>query len=576
MRPPRLLAVSVAALALLAGVGRAGTPLRLIPAEADFVLQVHDPVRALDAVKNLDVLSKVTSLAAIKEQLDSTSARRLRQFVAYFEKSLGDKWPALVGRLASGGAALGLKYGNPNPPLVLVVQGSDEALLEKVLATAVEVLEAELARQESKEKVEKGDYHGVPGFKLGDLWAARAGAALVIANRKEAMQKAIDLHLGREKQSLADHPGLREAAGLLPKSPLASGWLNMVPVQKSPAGKDLYKSPRDNPQLTVLFGQYLDVLGRTPFLCGALSGEKDEFRLTIRAPRGRDGMGSDRLLHLPPKGEPGCRPLLQPKGVLYSSSYYLDFASLWKDRDQLFNKAQADGLAGFEKNSGRFLGGVKISTLLESAGPYQRLVVAHQAARPYKREPLIRLPAVAFVSELRQPERFGRAVDTLLRTAAIFATDTFKVEMKEEKHRDHAIVAYRFNEKAEVKEDVNDLRYNFTPCFVRVGNQFVISSTVELCKQLIDELAKVSPASEMPRRVSGQDRIYSRGFADYLEVIEDQLITQTILDQAVPPGEAKKQAEEVVALLRGLGSLSTSVEFRSKQVRFDVRVKLGK
>jgi hypothetical protein len=349
----------------------------------------------------------------------------------------------------------------------------------------------------------------------------------------------------------------------------------MGPVQNSPAGRDLYKSPRDNAQLTVLIGKYLDVLGRTPFVCGALTAEKAEFRLTVRAPRGADGMGPDRLLHLPPKGEPGCRPLLEPKGVLYSSSFYLDVASIWKDRDKLFNKVQADGLTSFDKNSGRFLGGVRLSTLLETAGPYHRFVAVAQSTRSYKREPLVRLPAFAFVSELREPERFGRAMETLLRTAAILATDTFKLELKEEKHRDHDIVAYRFSEKAEVRDDVNDLRYNFTPCFVRVGNQFAICSTVELCKQLIDVL-KDDMRSDRVTLASGADRFYSAGLAGYLRDIDDQLVTQTILDQAVPPAEARKQVDQIIQVLRGLGSLSTGLEFREKRFSFDVRVKLAK
>ena len=61
-----------------------------------------------------------------------------------------------------------------------------------------------------------------------------------------------------------------EAAALLPQRPLASAWLNMAPIQQSPAGKEFYKSPRDNAQLTVAVGAYLDLLGRSPFVCAPL------------------------------------------------------------------------------------------------------------------------------------------------------------------------------------------------------------------------------------------------------------------------------------------------------------------
>jgi hypothetical protein len=553
------------------------SPLRLIPAQANFVVQIPQPARLVESIRTLDLLEKVAALSAIKEQLDSTSARRLGQFVAHFEKSLGMKWPALVARLGAGGAALGVKSVENNAPLVLVIQGDDEKLLEKFLATTIEIVESELARQESKEKIEKGDYHGVPGWKIGSgLWLARAGSALVVSNNKDAIKLSLDLYLGKEKQSLVDHAPLVESAKLLPKAPLVSAWLNMVPVQKTPAGKELYKTPRDNGQLTVLFGGYLDLLGRTPYLAAGLTREKDGFLLTIRAPRGYEGMGPDRELHLPAEGQPGSKALLEPKGVLYSSSFYLDIARIWKDREKLFPKVQADGLTNFDKNSGRVLAGAKLSTLLESVGPYHRLVVVNPSKPPYKREAKVRVPAFAFIPELRQADRFARSMDTLLRTGALFLSETFKMELAEEKYKGHDIVGYRFDEKAEVKEDVNDIRYNFSPCFARVGNHFLFCSTIELGRELIDLLAaeEKSPGKGHPSRA--REQFYSAGFADLLRAIDDQLITQTILDQAVPPADAKKQVDELIELVRDLGWLTSEARFDARRFRFDLRVRLKK
>src|SRR5262245_16263176 len=222
----------VVSLALCGGAVYAGeqppSPLRLIPAEADLVLHVSRADRLVEAVRHLDLLNQLTTLAAVQEQLDSTSARRLRQLLAYFEKTMGKKWPALVERLTSGGAVLAAKFGSSNRVL-LVIQGDDEKLLEKFVATAVTVLEGELARQESKVRIEKGSYHGIPGFKLGDFHVARAGSAVVVANHKDALARALNLHLGKDKKSVLDLPAYAEAGKLLPPNPLVSAWLNMAP-----------------------------------------------------------------------------------------------------------------------------------------------------------------------------------------------------------------------------------------------------------------------------------------------------------------------------------------------------------
>jgi len=574
------------------------SPLRLIPAEADLLLHIRQPARLLDSVQKQDVVGKLQALPAIKEQLDGTAARRLRQILAHFEKTLGAKYPDLIDRLAGGGIALATKFGNKQPTLV-IVQGKDEKLMQQFLECGVEVIEAELSRQDAKQKVQKGEYLGIPGYRIGDLYLARVDATLVVSNNKDAMARALQLHRGKEGSpkrergsangSLATHPAIVEAGKLLPAKCLATMWINMEPAHQSEAGKNLYKSPRDEPLLTVLFGSYLDVLGRTPYVCAGLVEETNGYTITLRAPRGRESMGPDRLLHQPPDGQPGSRPLLEPKGVLYSTSFYRDVASIWKDREKLFPKGVADNLTKSDKSSGLALGGVKLSRLLESVGPYQRVVVVNQGKTTYKKQPQSRIPGFALVSELRDPEGFGKRMDSLLRVGGLFLTAQLKLELKEETYKDIKLVAYRFDEKAVLKDDATYSRFNYTPCFARVGNQFIFSSTVELGRDLVDLLLieQKSPSKSDPglggARGGGPsfsqtavDRYYANGFADLLQTQEDALITQTILDQAVPPGEAKKQVEAFIRLVRTTGGMTTSASFEAKTTRFDIQFRLRK
>src|SRR6185437_8166875 len=116
------------------------------------------------------------------------------------------------------------------------------------------------------------------------------------------------------------------------------------------------------------------------------------------------------------------------------------------------------------------------------------------------------------------------------------------------------IVGYRFDDKTEPKEgdvlkqDVNDIRFNFSPCYVRVDNQFLLCSTIELCRELIDILVaeKKNPSKS---KLPASDRFSAAGFAQLLGGVKDQLIAQTILDQAVPPGEAREQVQAFIKLV---------------------------
>lgn len=572
MLRPRLLAPALlllAATSLRADDAKAPpSPLRFVPAEADLVLHVAEPKKAADTLRALELLDQLQQFAAAKEALDGTAARRGRQLLAYVEKRLGGKWPELLDRLAGGGLVVASKLGN-NAPALLVAQSRDEEALKKAVPVFVALLESELERQESKEKVVKVTEHGVETYRVGDgFFMARAGSALLVSNKKSAIQAALKLHLGKETRRLVDDESYRDAMKLLPKGPLATAWLNMKPVQQSPEGKDLYKTPRDNFLLTLVFGGTLGVLGQTPSFAGGLYAKPDGFEITFRAPRGLEGMAGDAALHVAPEGKATCRPLLEPKGVIYSSTFYYNAKALWTDREKIFPKAIADQLATFEKTSGRQFGGVKISTLFESLGSNHRFVVAAPGKSVYKTQPNQKLPAFAFVAEMAKPDTFARNIDTLLRFGALAATGTFGVKLKEEKHNGVEVVAYRFDEKAKVPADAENLRFNFTPCFARVGEQMVFASDVGLCREIIDLLVGEREAES--NRVRPRDRYYSAGLAELGAAFEDTLLAQTILDQAVPAADARKEVEGLLKLVRGLGVLTTSSRFEAKQARYDI------
>jgi len=395
-----------------------------------------------------------------------------------------------------------------------------------------------------------------------------------LSNNEKALRAGLDRHLGRDKKSMAEVPGVAEAAKLLPPEPLVSAWLNMDTVRQSPEAKAAYKSPpRDDPNLTVLFGHYLDLLGRSPFVCAGIYRGKDGFTTTIRMPRGRDGMGADRLLHVPPAGQPGSRPLLEPKNVVYSESNYLDISAIWKDRAKLFNEKQVQALEKFDKQATPFMAGAKVSKLLAQAGPYYRFVAAHQPKVGYKTTPKISIPAFALVWELREPEAFAKSMETVLRGAALLGGAQADLKLVEEKYKDCKLIGYRFPEDKPLKGDVNDLRFNFSPCFTRVGDQYVVCSTIELCRELVDLLHEEGSTPTRGDASPARVRLYASGGAAYLQTIEDLLVTQATLDQALTPKEARDQVKTFLELVRQLGALSLGSRFDDKTFRYDIRLR---
>jgi hypothetical protein len=577
MRLFRHLVGGLACLAILSAAARADAPpdpLRLVPEQADLFVKVEQPRRLVEAGTSSELFQAVRALPQVREFYDSTNAHRFYQLVGYLEKELGAKWPDLLDKLAGGGAVLAVKFGD-NAPALLVVQGTDEPLMARFYQTALDVLAQELARQESQGKIEKGSYRNVETVHLGDFHAARAGAALLISNKEAGLKLALDQHLDGGKKSLAGVASVKDAAKLLPPHPLARLWLNLETVKQNPQAKEVFTSPRNDVNLTVAFGGMIDVATRSPYLTAGLYQEKDGFLATVRLPAGRDGASADFGLHVPPADSRGLLPLLEPKGVVYSSSFFLDVSRIWDDRAKLFNEKQAKAVEESGKNTGLRLVGLSPDKILKQAGARHRIVVVDQPKSAYKEAPPAQpIPAFAFITEMREPEDFSRSMGSALRAAALFGGQQFKLKLTEEKHGDYQIVGWRFPVNVSVDSDAGNLRFNFSPCFVRVKDQFVACSTLEMCHELIDLLDKETKTKGPVAAVNS--RIYGAGGAALLRTAEDILVTQAVLGQAVTPEDAREQVKALVELVRKLGTVDQEVVYEAKQFRYDFRWKMGK
>jgi hypothetical protein len=550
-------------------------PLRLVPAKADILLKIERPRNLIETVLSLDAFQQLQRVALVREYYDSTNARRLFQLLGYLEKRLGADRLELLDRLAGGGAVLAVQVGADPPPVLLVIQGRDAKLLAQFLKVAEEVLNQELARQESKVRLEHFSYRGAEVLHLADqLYAAQAGSALLLANKEQTLKAALDLSAGMGK-SITTNPGIAAAHKLLPPRPMIWAWLNLETIREQEKVKEVVPQIELNPVLGPFVAAWIDTARRSPFLCASLSRQERGFLATVRLPRGLDGMKEAAAVYLP-RGPEAAPPLLTPKDVQFTAAYYLDLGRFWKEREKLLSPEALKQLNKFEKNSGRFLGGVKLGTLLSQTGTHQRFVqVVQKPSTVYKRKPKQPVGTFALVQEMRDPA-FAKSMDTVLRSAALFASfaTPYSVKMVEEKYQGCKIVSYRFPEDRKVPADVNDIRFNFTPSFVKVGNQFVLSSTVELARELVDVLQKEA-GQKRDSAAAVRMRAYAPGIAAGVRAGADALVTQLVLGQALSPAEARQQVDSLVHIVEGLGSQELNSTYSRNEHRLDLRFDLG-
>ncbi len=545
-------------------------PLRFVPDQANAIAKIEDPASAYETIYALPLVKELQKLDFTRDLYESTNFRRFQQLVSYFERELDCDKYELLDRLAGGGVVVAARL-EKNPKVLAVVQAKDAKLLQKFVDVALTITEKELARQGVKVKPARKQYRNHMVVKFGDkLTVGIADSALLFASSPAVLKAAIDCSLDPQKADVTSLPALQQARKTLGR-PLAWGWLHLEDLRKQPKVADGFKTALNQAILTFLVGGIVDVSSRAPFACGGIYHDKNEIRLTVKMDRGMKGMKTAALLL--PENKEGSLPILRTPSTIASSSFYLDLGRLWDNRYKLLDKEQLKGLDKLEKNSGRFTAGIKLAKLLHGVGTHHRTLLGQPDLKTYKRTPKDRVPSFALVASLRDP-KIGKSLETVIRGAALLGTFAIGMKMETEEIGSHKLTTYRFDESREFKQDKNSIRFNFSPCFARVGDQFMVASTVQLGRELIPAISKQQ--SKTYSTASCQSKVFGNAAANLARLFEDQLMTQAVLGQALSPKDARDQINKLIKIYGDLGVIDQTFNYSPDTFRYDLRFNLGK
>jgi hypothetical protein len=159
-------------------------------------------------------------------------------------------------------------------------------------------------------------------------------------------------------------------------------------------------------------------------------------------------------------------------------------------------------------------------------------------------------------------------MNSVLRSTALLATFAVGLQLKEESYKDCDMVSYYFSESKKVDADTANIRFNFTPTYVAVGDQFVVSATKELARDLIDAI-KAENKSQ-PNRAVMRTQVLASGLVEVARASEDVSLTQLILAQALPPNTAKEEYRAILDLFERLGTLQLQEVWGANDFRYDI------
>jgi hypothetical protein len=562
-------------------------PVRLVPPSTDLIVKIDRPRVIADLAVNLVSRPELGGFRGYRDYFESTNYQLFKQLVGHFERELGNRWADLLDELAGDGVVLAIKFEKNGPaPTLVIIQGHDPKLLAKFFQKALDVAQQEQARQGIHDGYTRDSYRDTETLHRGDkIHSALLGSAFVYSNTAARLHDAIDLYLDSSKGSLLAKKEYADAKQLVPGDALVWAWVNLEFAHKSEELKPIFALPANFFPFHVAFGGLIDSLRRSPYLVTAIKADVGGGTLSLRLPAGTSGMHELVHAHVPRSADRWAAPLLEPDGVLYSASYYLDLAEFWKQRAVLLPADQLKQIEDGNKKSAVFLAGNQFSKFLEMEGPRQRFVVARQKVTGYSMKPNAQQPAFALVTELRDPEAFTKAIDAPIKTGAFLAGLRIPMAAFEEERGGTKILGYKFVENEANKALGDGVLFNFTPSRARIGNQYVFSSSAELTRSLIDALEKETALNADDKSADSgateskdnegiilHSQLSFKGLSNYLGATKRQLVAQNMLQQGNSPEDADKEVSLFLELLDHLGRVESTTRYLPDQYQIDLRV----
>lgn len=550
-----------------------GSLASAMPAGAVGYAEISGLGRVVDRIQNSPYLQMVTAspqFAGIEQTPQYKKARAGRQIV---EAQLGmDLW-TLVEELLRDRLAAAIypgPDGNPTPNSLAVLRGIDP----KILAQLRQRLEPFLALME--EQIEASD--ASPGVKVlsvnGKAFVALGETWIAASNARDVLTKSLGLMTGKEEQgSLADDPAFKASVTELGREHLVSAFVNTGLLAKA-RGTRLTPEKLDNPLASMLFGGILELAAGSPYLGLALDVEDHRFVLTSAiAGDSRTVDEAHRVFFSDPSG-PGTADIPKLPGIIGGFTFHLDFANWYKQREKLLQPQVLPGFDQFETGLANLLPGKDVGEdVIPLIGKSLTFVAAPQDYTHLDGTPGVKLPGFGVVIDLAKPEEGGDVFQLFFQTLS----SILNLQAREQNRQPWIMGSETFGNVQisygrYLKKPSGDqlpIVFNFMPASARVGDKFIISSSLGLCRNLIEALQK--PAAEAPRPNRNLNfELHIDALADILQANKEVFQARSI-QQGTEAAKAETEFSSLLGVVRLFESLqlTTSVKPESFQVRFE-------
>ncbi len=385
------------------------------------------------------------------------------------------------------------------------------------------------------------------------------GGWVVAAQHRALLDRTLAL-LGNAKDkpaALATQENFASMERGLGEEHHARVWVNTATIKKSLGDRFGLPKKAEDGMASFIFGGLIELADRSPFAAATLDVRKNEVEgiLTIAGDPAK--LPEPAPLWYVQYPENGVIPLPKTPGTLFGFTMHRKLGQWYRQRDQLLADRLLPAFDTFETGIANLLPQKDFGQdILPLIGDNFTIVSAMQDYKHLDGAPGIKLPAFAAIFDLPKPaegtDTFALFFQTLGAILNLNAGQESRQPsvMDTEMYNDTKLSYSRFLSKP--KGDRLALAYNFQPAAASVGRKYILSSSVQLCRDLIDHFKK--PESSQWQNRNSEMVVDFAGLAKLAELNEGFLRSQDI-QKGTAPDAAEKRVGLLIKLLQQFDTL---------------------
>ncbi|MEM8667640.1 MAG: hypothetical protein AAGG48_09010 [Planctomycetota bacterium] len=513
----------------------------LYPETTIYYAELTDPPALVSLIFDHPLREKIEQLPQYQMATQTPDYKRFLFGRAMVETQLQMSWREALDTLLA--KKVSVAFDAETRSAVAIVRGKDEASM-KLFAEKM-VAFAELG--ENADEIRQTEYRGLQAYKIQDVLYAISDDRMVITNKPELGRTVIDCLLDGGP-SLNDNERFQSAWKTRKEGELAWSFVDVEAVRQY--ASDPFETQINNPVLELLVGGIQSALANSPYATSSLSGDQKSLTLNLMTPFEADWIPESRDYFFGPAANGRGAAVPEIDDTLFSLSTYRDFSELWLRAGDLFNADINDGFAQADANLSTLFAGRDFGE--DILGSFQSEVVVVATRQDFSEtlpRPTLRLPAFAAVFKLKEPEEMTRELRRIFQSLVGFLNvigamnGQNQLEMDMDKIGDHAeLVTTQFVPESDEEESTEaGVIFNFSPSVGFSGERFVVASTAELARLLVE--AKSSEAASLVDNTRGS--LNARVLQQVLADNREQLIAQNMLED----GNSREEAEAVIELV---------------------------